>query len=187
MLNTLNNIDAKALVISNRNSMGVINYYCCGLQNIISDRIVFVKTDNLNFEQLKSIIRDSVYSFIIINYQIDDVKTVLELNDRLSRLDKMLGYIHDFCVEGEYSLFISSLYGMQKELAVDNFVKATVNFSHKVPLIVIDPVFNKANFILGIGNTYNLAHTIYTNINNNYAGGEVLIKRKNFIMKLFKK
>lgn len=187
MLNNLNKIEAKALIVSNRNSMGIINYYCCGLQNIISDRISFVKTDNLNFEQLKAIIRDSEYSLVIISYQIDDVQTVSELNNRLNRLDKMLGYIHDFCVEGNYSLFISSLYGMQKELAVDNFVKATVNFSHKVPFVVIDPVFNKANFSLGMGNVYNLAHTIYTNINNKYNGGEVLIKRKNFIMKLFKK
>lgn len=187
MLNSLNKIGAKALVISNRSSMGVINYYCCGLQNVISDQISFVKTDNLTFDQLKAIIRDSEYSFIIINYQIDDVKTVPELNERLSRLDKMVGYIHDFCVEGNYSLFISSLYGMQKELAVDNFVKATVNFSRKVPLVVIDPVFKKSNFSLGIGNIYNLAHTIYTNINNKYDGGEVLIRKKNFIMKLLRK
>ena len=187
MLNSLDKIGAKALIVSNRGSMGVINYYCCGLQNIVSDRISFVKTDNLNFEQLKAIIRDSDYSLVIISYQIDDVKTVPELNDRLSRLDKMLGYIHDFCVSGGYSLFISSLYGMQKELAVDNFVKATVNFSHKVPFVVIDPVFNKANFSLGIGNIYNLAHTIYTNINNKYDGGEVLIRRKSFIVKLLRK
>ena len=185
--NSLAKIDAKTLILSNKENIKTINYYCCGLQNIVSPNISFARTDKLNFELIKSIIRDSDYDLIIFNYQVDDVKSVTELNNKLSRLDMMLGEIKNFCVEKKYSLFISSLYGMQKEMAVDNFTNAMVDFSSKVPFIVIDPVFKKSNFIIGLGNIYNLAHTVYTNINNKYDGGEVLIKKKNFLVKLLKK
>ena len=85
------------------------------------------------------------------------------------------------------SLFISSLYGMNKEIGVDNFTKAHIDFSAKVPVIVIDPVFKKENFRLDFGDIYNLAHTIYTNINNKYNGGDVLIKKKSSLSKMIKK
>ena len=187
MANSLKKIEAKTLVLLNSENIKQINYYCNGLQNIVSDNICFTKTDNgINPNYLKSIIRDSNYDLIIINFQIDNVKTVSELNEKLSRLDIMLKAVHDFCVDLKISLFISSLYGMQKELVVDNFVKATVDFSLKVPFIVIDPVFNKTNFTLGIGNIYTLANTVYTNINPKNEGA-VLIRKKDFIAKMIKK
>lgn len=190
MANYLTKINAKALILANSTYIKAINYYCCGLQNIVSPQISFSKTDNdllLNQENIKAIIRDSEYELIIINFQIDDIKNVAELNNKLSKLDGILGYIHDFCVENKISLFISSLYGIQREIPVDNFTKAFVNFAGKVPFIVIDPVFNKTNFILGLGDIYNLAHTVYTNINNKYDGGEVLIKKKSPLLKMLKK
>lgn len=190
MANYLNKINAKALILANSAYIKTINYYCCGLQNIISPQISFAKTDGdllLNQDNIKAIIRDSDYELIIINFQIDDIKNVEELNKKLSKLDGILGYIHDFCVENKISLFISSLYGIQKEIPVDNFTKAFVNFAGKVPFIVIDPIFNKTNFIIGLGDIYNLSHTVYTNINNKYDGGEVLIKKKNPLLKALKK
>lgn len=190
MANYLTKINAKALILANSANIKTINYYCCGLQNIVSPQISFAKTDDdllLNQENIKSIIRDSDYELIIINFQIDNVKNVAELNKKLSKLDGILGYIHDFCVENKISLFISSLYGIQKEIPVDNFTKAFVNFAGKVPFIVIDPIFNKTNFILGLGDVYNLANTVYTNINNKHDGGEVLIKKKNALLKALKK
>ena len=112
--------------------------------------------------------------------------SVAELNEKLGKLDMMLKVIHDFCVELKISLFVSSLYGMQKEIAVDNFVKATVNFSLKVPFIVIDPIFNKSNFSISSGNIYTMANTLYTNINPKNEGA-VLIRKKDFITKMIKK
>ncbi len=190
MANSLTKINAKALILANSAYIKTINYYCCGLQNVVSPQIAFAKTDGdllLNQENVKAIIRDSDYDLIIINFQIDDIKNVDELNKKLIKLDGILGYIHDFCLENKISLFISSLYGIQKEMPVDNFTKAFVNFAGKVPFIVIDPVFNKTNFMLGLGDIYNLSHTIYTNINNKYDGGEVLIKKKNPLLKALKK
>lgn len=190
MVNYLEKINAKALVLADSSSMRVINYYCCGLQSVVSPRISFAKTDNdllLNQENIKAIIRDSDYDLIMIDFRIDDAKNVDELNKKLSKLDGILRYIHDFCVENKISLFISSLYGMQKEIPVDNFTRAFINFAGKVPFIVIDPVFNKANFSLGMGDIHTLADTVYTNINSKHNGGDVLIKRKNPLLKMLKK
>ena len=190
MVNTLTKINAKALILANSSNMKIINYYCNGLQNIISPQLSFAKTDDdflLNQENVKAIIRDANYDLIIINYQIDSVKNVDELNKKLVKLDSILGYVHDFCIENKISLFISSLYGIQREIPVDNFTKAFVNFAGKVPFIVIDPIFNNTNFSLGIGDIYTLADTVYTNINNKHNGGEVLIKKKNPLLKMLKK
>ncbi len=187
MNNSLKKIEAKTLILSNSENIKEINYYCNGLKNEVSDNICFSKTDDgINPALLKSIIRDSNYDLIIINFPIDNVKSVSELNDKLSKLDSMLKVVHDFCVETRTTLFISSLYGMQKELEIDNFTKAYVDFSMKVPFIVIDPVFNKSNFVLGTGNTYTLANTVYTNINSKN-DGEVLIRKKSFVVKMLKK
>ena len=187
MANSLKKINAKTLILLDSENIKQVNYYCNGLQNVVSDNICFVKTDDgLSPNYLKSIIRDSNYDLIIINFQIDNSKNIPELNDKLGKLDMMLKVIHDFCVELKISLFISSLYGIQKELPVDNFIKATVNFSLKVPFIVVDPVFNKANFTLNGGDIYTLANTLYTNINPKNEGA-VLIRKKDFITKMIKK
>ena len=190
MNNSLAKINAKALILANSRNIKQINYYCCGLQNIVSPQISFAKTDNdllLNQNLVKAIIKNSDYDLIIINFQIDSVKNVDELKNKLTKLDSILGYVHDFCIENKISLFISSLYGIQKEIPVDNFTRAFINFASKVPFIVIDPNFTKNNFMLGIGDITNMAHTIYTNINSNYNGGEVLIKKKNPLIKMLKK
>lgn len=188
MSNSLKKINAKALVFSEGAYIPTINYMANGLNNVMPDNIFYSRTDTepLNKEKLKAIIKDSEYDLIIINYQVDTVETIAQLQERLSNLDIVLKTIHDICVENKTSLFISSLYGMTKELKVDNFTKAMVDFSEKVPVIVIDPVFDKTNFRLDYGNIYNLAHTIYTNINNSYNEGAVIIKKKS-ALKISKK
>ena len=188
MTNSLKTIDCKALILSNPIYMPYINYMVNGLNNAICDNIFYSRTDtNFGKKKIQDIINNSNYDLIVIDYHIDNVSTVKELTDRLSNLDSIIGVIHDTCVENKISLFISSLYGMKKELSIDNFMKAFINFSSKVPVLVIDPIFNKENFRLDFGNVYNLAHTIYTNMNNKYNDGEVLIKRKGYLSKMIKK
>lgn len=189
MNESLKQIEAKALVLSDGVNIPTLNYMACGFSNVNPSNISYsrIDTDPLSQEKLVGIIRDSDYDLIVINYQIDNSNTIAELTEKLSKLDFVLKVVHDICVENKVSLFISSLYGMNKELVLDNFTKAYIDFSAKVPVIVVDPVFNKTNFRLDFGNIYNLANTIYTNINNSYNGGEVLIKRKSALLKMIKK
>ena len=185
----LKQIEAKALVLSDGVSIPCINYLANGLSNVIPSNISYTRIDTepLNKERLEAIIKDSNYDLIVINYQVDSSKTLNELTDKLSKIDMILGVVHDICVDNKIRLFISSLYGMSKDISVDNFTKAFVDFSAKVPLIVVDPIFNKVNFRLDYGNIYNLAHTIYTNINNKFNGVAVLIKKKSSLSKMVKK
>jgi len=189
MTNSLKSIEAKALVLSEPNYMPYINYVLNGLNNTMPDNIFYSRTDvDFGKQQLESIIVNSDYDLIVIDYRIDSSKTVEELINRLKNLDVILGVVHDVCVNNQISLFVSSLYGMKKEIQIDNFAKAYINFSSKLPVLVIDPIFNKINFRLdNIGNVSTLANTIYTNINNKYSGGDVLIKKKGYLTKLIKK
>lgn len=183
--NSLKKIDAKALVISNSKRINKINYYLTGLQQMIPENISYVKSDNdflENVNNLKAIIDDD-FDLIIIDYDINECVTIPELKENLSKLDILLKNTVDYCITKEYSLFISSLYGMKKEMPLDNFSRYLVNFASKVPFIVIDPVFKKDNFRIDTGDITNLANTVYTNVDNNYSGGSVLIKRKGFKFK----
>ena len=189
MNESLKQIEAKALVLGDGANIPYINYMACGFSNITPSNISYsrIDTEPLSQEKLEAIIRDSNYELIVINYQVDNSNTISELTEKLSKLDFILKVVHDICIENKVSLFVSSLYGMNKELVLDNFTKAYVDFSSKVPVIVIDPVFNKNNFVLDFGNIANLANTIYTNINNKYIGGSVLIRKKSALLKMLKK
>lgn len=187
MVESLKSIGAKALILTEPAYMPYTNYMVNGLNNNLPENVSYARTDvNFGASQLQAIIKNSNYDLIIIDYHIDNVNTINELNDKLSKLDKIIGLTHDICVENDVTLFISSLYGMSKELKVDNFTKAYVNFSSKVPVIVIDSVFNKINFRLDFGNVHTLANTVYTNINKKYVG-DVLIKKKGYLLKAIKK
>lgn len=94
--------------------------------------------------------------------------------------------VHDICKTNNYTLFISSLYGVNKEFVKDNFTKCQVDFSRKVPVIVIDETYKPINFHLDFGNIFTLANTIYTNMDLKYVG-TVLIKKKSFLSKMLKK
>jgi len=188
MVNSLNKIGAKTLIIASKSDVKSINYYCNGLKEEVSDNVFFTSVENFeDQEYIKAIIRDSIYDLIIINYQVDEAKDIPSLNEKLNKLDEILGYIHDFCLERKITLFISSLYGLKKELPIDRFAKAFLNFGDKVPFVVVDSVFRKGAFTVNGGNLHNLAHTIYTNINNKYNGGDVLIKKTSQISKMLKK
>lgn len=184
-INSLKKINSKALVVSDSDRIGKFNYYLTGLQPIIPDNISYVSKDNNfleNENNLKAILDDD-FDLIIIDYDIDKCDNIPLIKEKLSKIDIVLKKVVDYCIFKEYSLFISSLYGIKKELPLDNYTKYLVNFSSKVPFIVIDPVFKKENFRIDFGDITNLAYTIYTNVNHSYSGGNVLIKKKGFRLK----
>lgn len=184
-LNSLKKINCKALVVSNSKRINKINYYLTGLSNVLSNNLYYIKSDNdflSNENNLKAIMDDS-FDLIIIDYPIDTFATIPEIKDELKKIDDILKVMADYATERDYTLFISSLYGMKKELPYDNFTKYLVDFSTKVPFVVIDKVFKKDNFRIDIGDTYNLAHTAFTSISSKYSNGSVLIKKKGFKLK----
>ena len=69
-----------------------------------------------------------------------------------------------FVIENKITLFISSLYGIEKEMYNSKHEVGKVNFSVRVPLVVDDYYFNKTSYTLNEGTVYDLANTIYKNI-----------------------
>lgn len=189
MAHSLESIQAKGMVLTNPKYINMINYYGNGLQNKVSPNLLYMKADDQvlgNASQMQAILNNPDFSLIIINDTIDDCQTLGDLQAKLKQMDQSLQMVHDICKNNQYTLFISSLYGINKEYVKDNFTKCKVDFSRKVPVIVCDEVYTKVNFRLDFGNIFTLANTIYTNMDLKYVG-EVLIKKKSFLAKLAKK
>lgn len=186
---SLESIQARGLILTEGKYINSINYYANGLQNKISPNVAYMQVDSnvlSNPMQMQAILNNPEFSLIIINDTIDSCQTLTDLQNKLKQIDNSVKIVHDICETNKYTLFISSLYGVNKEFVKDNFTKCQVDFSRKVPVIVMDEVYKPTNFRLDFGNIFNLANTIYTNMDLKYVGA-VLIKKKSFVSKILKK
>lgn len=186
---SLESIQARGLVLTEKEYINAINYYGNGLQNKISPNLAYMPVDSnvlSNPLQMQAILNNPEFSLVIINDTIDHCRTLTELQAKLRQIDGCVKIVHDICEANHYTLFISSLYGVNKEFVKDNFTKCQVDFSRKVPVIVMDEVYKPTAFRLDFGNIFNLANTIYTNMDLKYVGS-VLIKKKPMLAKLLKK
>ena len=119
-------------------------------------------------------------------YEIDDCKTVEEITYRLAKIDFIIGKIFDYIKTNKCGLFISSLYGIQKELYNEKHMLCKVNFSNRVPAIIYDESISKSKYGLREGNIYDLSNAIIYNMNNNYKNSGIL-KKKGALSIFFKK
>lgn len=159
---------AKTLVITTRDRMKPINYYLNGLRNVQSKFIQFAVFDENNlyndtaFALLEALLKLE-YDFFIIDYDIASASSIEELKEILKGMDTILGKVHMLCKKEQYSLFISSLYGLKKTFTKEDQAML-VDFSAKVPVIVADKAYPKNIYHLEYGNIYELALTLYKNI-----------------------
>ena len=61
-----------------------------------------------------------------------------------------------------------------------------INFAVRAPIVVADLSITKNSYTLSEGTVYDLANSIYKNINGNYKI-EGIVKRKKGILSIFKK
>lgn len=189
LVNSLKSIAATGLIIADENNFGFINYFANGLKKVSDNSLLFMKTENdilYNKDIMTNTLKNDKFNLIIINHTIDDCKTITELNEKLKKIDESLAIINDICATNNYSLVVSSLYGMKKEIAEDQYIKRLVNFSTKVPLIISDKVYKKNNYNLTYGNVIGLKNTCFKLVNLEYKGSG-LITKKSFLYKLLKK
>ena len=188
-LNSLKSINAKCLIMAKKDYCNDINNYLTGLRNTFDQDLKYMPTDNgfiYDATTMLNTIKTISEDLIIINYEIDDCKTIEEIKDRLARIDKVIGAIYSYTNENSFGLFISSLYGLEKEMYNSRHEICKVNFSGRFPLIVADKAINKGGYSLSEGNVFDLANSIYKNINPNYKI-EGIIKRKKGLLSIFKK
>lgn len=180
-------LDFKALVLANKSQINVINYYLNGLQSVSNPKINYIEFDNYLYKpnELLSIINNYDHKLMIINYDISDVTRVSELKEKLHNIDIMLGQVYENSRQNNYDIIISSLYGINVILTDEN--NEIVNVIYKdAPFIYVNKNFNKKEYIIKNGNVNDIIKLCYKNINSNYQGDFVIVK-KSFFEKFFSK
>lgn len=188
-LNSLKSINARCLVLDKRVNCPIINYYLTGLRNSADDNLKYIPTDDWDLKDVNKLM-ESLKSYdkelIILNYEIDSSKTVEELKERLNKIDNLIGNIYNYCVDSNIALFVSSLYGMSRDMYNKKAELCKVNLYSKVPFIMANTDFSSAEYSLSDGNLFDIANTILFTLNNTFPNSGIL-KKKSKLFSLFQK
>lgn len=188
-LDSLKKVNAKCIVMAKKDHCNIINYYLTGLRNNYDNDLRYMATDN-NFIYDSTTLLNTISTLnenlIIINYDIDDCKTIEEIQNKLSKIDVVIGNVYDYVMKNNFALFISSLYGIEKEMYNSKHELCKVNFSNRSMIILLDNLIDKSKYVLNEGTSYDLSNTIMWNINNSYKNSG-LLKKKSGIMSIFYK
>ena len=130
------------------------------------------------------LINEVTNEFIILNFELDECKTTIELKELLKMLDKNIKALEENRNGSKYTLIVSSLYGMNKTLTTEKDNPCQVIFTGKVPFLYIDDFITKKNYLVAPGTINDLFKTAYKSINKDYKG-DSLVEKKNGLYKLF--
>ena len=186
MVNILEQINAKSLIMTSKEQINVINYYANGLQSVNSNCINFIEIDNYLFKpnELLGILNKYDHDLMIINYSIESANTIEELKQLLHNIDIMIGNIYENSKGSKYSMVISSLYGINKIMNNDKGEICNVIFNEKLPLIFIDDFVTKKDYLIEDGMVMNLLPICYARISDKYKGHSIIVK-KNALYRMF--
>lgn len=190
LLDSMNKINAKAIVFDKKENTGYINYYLTGLRSKIDNNLQYYFTDdNILYDASRLIpyLASLENELIILNYEIDSCKTIEEIQNKLTTIDTMIGLIEKMVLENNYALFITSFYGIEKEMMNNKLELQKVNFTNKVPLLLVDKSYSVSNYHLNNGTLYDLSNTIINNINPAYKTRSLIKKKSSLLSIFFKK
>ena len=163
-----------------------INYYLNGLENVSNPKINYIEFDNYLYKpnELLNIINNYDHELMIINYNIDEVDSIKSLKEKLHNIDIMLGNVYNNSKNNNYSIIVSSLYGINKTLMNEKGEICNILYKGKVPIIFIDNFITKKDYLIESGNINDLFKICYKNIKKEYLGHSIIAK-KNFLYRLF--
>ena len=189
--NLLSKHEKKALILSDHQNIKLVNFLANGMMDVNNPAIGFLFKDDRLFqkEYIEQLIDATPYDLYIFDYHMDVSKDINHLKEQLSRLDTIIGYLGEVCVN-KHSLIITSLYGLKKELPVAeyNAEKVLINYEMQIPIFFFDYNYPKSKYYLAPGETNDILMTALncvTNDPNLYS----LVKEKgllNNLMKAFK-
>lgn len=190
LLDSMNKINARTIVFDKKENTGYINYYLTGLRSKIDNNLQYYFTDdNILYDATRLIpyLTSLENELIILNYEIDSCKTIEEIQNKLTTIDTMIGLIEKMVLENNYALFITSFYGIEKEMMNNKLELQKVNFTSKVPLLLVDKSYSVSNYHLNNGTLYDLSNTIINNINPAYKTRSLIKKKSSLLSIFFKK
>lgn len=189
-LGALESIGAKALIMADKDKCPYINYYMTGLRNTISDSLKYLSIEDgfiYDADKLLQTIKAYPQEFIIVNYDIDSCQKIDDIEDRLRQIDVVIGKVSEFVIPNNYGLFISSLYGIEREMYNNKHELHKVNFSVRVPVIAYDKGLPGGKYTLSEGTTNDLFNAIIHNINGKYSNSGIIKRKSNLLSFLYKK
>lgn len=162
LANVLARVNKKVLLICDEQNIQQVNFYANGLNPVNNPNIIFMKQDNNMFNKqiVQGLIDNSPYDVIIFDYHMDTSKTINHLKEQLQRLDIIIGYLDEICIN-KHSLFITSLYGLKKTmpLADYNTEVVTLNYQMQIPIFFIDYTYPHSKYMLLPGETNEILST----------------------------
>ena len=147
----LEKLNKKVTLIADNTRATYINSVLNGNKNEVSPYLntKSVKINSDYFAEMTQIlineIDNGVNDTIIIDYDLmhDYKKGDLEvLKNNFREMDKALRKVYEYTYKLHHMLIFTSLYGVKESLLIDN-KDVVVNYSNKVPYIVIDNVYSK--------------------------------------------
>ena len=189
-LNTLQTIGAKCLVMDKKENCAIINYYMTGLRNVIDDSLKYLPVDdNILFDgdKLLELLKKYDKDLVIINYEIESCKNLEQIQEKLNKIDNIIGILDKYIRENKYAVYITSFYGIEKDVYNKKQELCKINFSGRSPLIIDDEGIVAANYSVSEGSLYDLANSIYTSINPKHKEPGLLKKKSSLLSFLYKK
>ena len=190
LANTLNQSGINCLIITKNENINYINFLINGLNHVKNPNVDFMVFDENYFSDPNNVINiidNSKYHMIIFDYHMDVSKTVNELKEGLEKIDVVLGNVANTCVN-KHSLFITSLYGLKKELPLADYndEMVTIDYEMQIPIFFFDYTYPRSKYTLAPGETNDILNTAIKLLWNNpelYS----LIRTKGLLSSLFKK
>lgn len=180
----------KTLIVTAEENISLMNFLANGLNYVNNPNIAFMKFDfNAlnNALNINNIINNTVYDLIIFDYHMVVDKTVNDLKLGLEEVDKVIGHVTEACVN-KNSLFITSLYGIKKEMPIANYNTelVTIDYEMQIPIFFFDYSYLRSKYILLPGETNDILKTAIRCIYDNESI-DTLLKVKGFFNNLFGK
>lgn len=172
---TLNQNGIKHLLIAPKENVPYINYYFNGCNNMQATQVLGIEVPETgNYElnlsnkfQLSTnkaveAINSDFYDLIIIDYQIEskNQKTTDDIKNILSSLDNNITQLYNLIIQKNGILCITSSYGINKALYNHKDELVNVDFSKKVPFIIVDNEMSKMVYSLQNGTLSDISTTI---------------------------
>ena len=139
----------------------------------------------INYSVIANLIDNTPYDLIIFDYFMDVSSTINNMKFNLNKIDKVLGNIVNVS-ENRHSLFISSLFGLKKELPIADYntEKVTIDYEMQIPIFFYDYTFPASKYRLFPGETNMILYSaLWCLTGDNHL--DSLVKKKGLFGNLF--
>lgn len=177
---TLNQNAIKHLLIAEKNNIPYLNFYFNGCNKEQATQVLPIEmqeTGNYDLDLANKLqlttnkaieaINSDFYDLIIVDYQIVDgnkSRNTDNIKTALTNLDKNITQLYNLIIQKNGTLYLTSSYGINEALYNHKEELVNVNFSKKVPFVIVDNELSKTVYSLQSGGISDLSTTIISTL-----------------------